>query len=394
MLKSVISSTSAITADDGVRAKPRVAMICNWGDQCGIATYSGYLVPALRPYLSGLKIFAEDTGVVADDDGVDVEYCWKRGGSPTRMLASLSAWKPDFVLIQHEFGIFPKAGEWLKLLAALKGIPYAVVLHSVYEHQDKAICTSAIKQVVCHTKLGESCLRKLGFQGGVTVIPHGCIDLGDVSELFNKYEVAYPLMQFGFGFSYKGVEVVLDALAILKDRADRKYQDIFFTYLCSEAPHARNIIDSYHTALDKKVAALGLAENVVILRGYRSEEDLHRFLRVNRLAVFPYQSDPANVVYGASGAIRLAFANRVPTIASKSPMFADLDGVVPRPGSAEELAREIDKVFSDESYRRRIVDNMKGFAETTSWPEVAAKYASMMQKIIDGCGARRLIRFA
>jgi glycosyltransferase involved in cell wall biosynthesis len=267
-----------------------------------------------------------------------------------------------------------------------------VVLHSVYEHQDKAICTSAIKEIIVHTEAGKDCLERLGRRGGVTVIPHGCVDLGDVSELYNKYEVPYPLMQFGFGFSYKGVEVALDALAILKDRPDRKYEEIFFTYLCSEAPHSRNIIDRYHDALSSRIRSLGLSENVVILRGYRSEEDLFRHLRVNRLAIFPYRSDPENVVYGASGAVRLALANRVPTIASSSPMFADLEGVVPRPDDAAGLAREIDRVFSDGEHRRQLIARSADFVARTSWKEAAALYADMMRRIIGTGGARRLIR--
>src|SRR4051812_23893115 len=37
----------------------RVAMVCNWGDQCGIATYSQFLVEALRGVVAEVKVFAE-----------------------------------------------------------------------------------------------------------------------------------------------------------------------------------------------------------------------------------------------------------------------------------------------------------------------------------------------
>jgi glycosyltransferase involved in cell wall biosynthesis len=262
------------------------------------------------------------------------------------------------------------------------------VLHSVYEHRDKTICTAALKNVICHTEAGRDCLRRLGYSGRVAVIPHGCVELAG-EELWNIYQTPYCLVQFGFGFDYKGVEVALEALALLKGRDDRKYEDVFFTYLCSETPHTSSINSAYSRRLEIRKEELGLSENVAILRGYQSEASLYNFLQTNKIAIFPYQSDPKNVVYGASGAIRLALANRVPTIASSSPMFADLEGVVPRPSTAAELAREIDKVFSDGDYRQSLIVKASEYAKATTWKAVAAMYAREMRTILDERAATR-----
>lgn len=370
--------------------KLRVAFICNWKTQCGISTYSSYLVESLKPLVDDLKIFAEVPDQPIDlDDGVD--YCWKRGCSPTGLIERVRAWKPTFVLVQHEFGIFPKAGPWLKLIEGLASIPYAVVLHSVYEHQDKAVCTSSIKNVICHTEVGRDCLRRLGHTGRITTIPHGCLDLGEVRELYNNYETPYALMQFGFGFGYKGLDVALEALSLLKARPDKKYDEVFFTYFCSESSHTASINNAYYKGLMTRVETLGLSENVAIIRGFQSEQSLFYALRVNKLAIFPYQSDPANVVYGASGAIRLALANHIPTIASSSPMFADLEGIVPRPTNASELAGVIDRVFSDDVYKQSLVASATSYTQLNTWKDVAKKYVCEMQYLIDTSGCRQSI---
>ena len=89
----------------------KVAGICNWGDQCGIATYSELLIPELRKHVKEVKIFAE----IMEDDS-NVERCWKRGQSCIDLAKRIIEYAPDVVFIQHEFGIFPKATHFLKLL--------------------------------------------------------------------------------------------------------------------------------------------------------------------------------------------------------------------------------------------------------------------------------------
>ena len=40
-------------------SKLKVAIICNWKDTCGIATYTNYLVNSLKNKVGEIKIFAE-----------------------------------------------------------------------------------------------------------------------------------------------------------------------------------------------------------------------------------------------------------------------------------------------------------------------------------------------
>jgi hypothetical protein len=153
----------------------KIAFICNWNDSCGISTYSGFLADSLISKVKEFRVFSEE-GENRTDDPPYVTRCWKRGTSLKNLIDKIKDWAPDFIIIQHEFGIFPKATFFLQFLQGIEDIPYVVTLHSVYEHLDKAVCTAAIKNIVVHTEEGKQVLKKLGNTNEIFVVPHGCVE--------------------------------------------------------------------------------------------------------------------------------------------------------------------------------------------------------------------------
>jgi len=361
----------------------RVAAICNWGDACGIATYSKFLFDEIKKKVGDFHVFSE---IVPENlpEEPNVTRCWKRGQPLSTLISNLKKYDPDFIVIQHEFGIFPKAGYFLQLLQGIDQFPYALTLHSVYEHLDKAVCTSAIKNIVVHTQEGMDVLRKTGNNNNIFVIPHGCIELPpeERGELWNIFQTPFAIMQFGFGFYYKGVDTALEAVAFLKHKHPEKYKEIFYCYLCSENPHANAIHTNYYNFLMDKVRELDIVDNVAIIRKFQTEKTLNSYLRTAKLALFPYRSDPNNTVYGASGATRIAMANGIPVIAGKNHQFDDLEGVVPRAATPEELAHEIDLVFSDEKHRKSIIAKCQKYIKDNTWDKIADKYLAVYEQVL------------
>lgn len=359
----------------------RVAVICNWGDKCGIATYSKFLFDKIKERVTDLHIFAETNEI---EDEANVTRCWQRGQSVSNLISEIKKYDPDFIIIQHEFGIFPKAGYFLQLLQAIENYPYVLTLHSVYEHLDKAVCTSAINNIVVHTEEGKEILRKTGNNNNIFVIPHGCISIPkqERKEHWNIFQTPYAIVQFGFGFSYKGVDTAIEAVSILKNKYPEKYKNIFYCYLCSESPHANSIHTNYVNYLNDKIQECDVLENVAIIRKFHTEQTINNYLRTAKLALFPYKSDPNNVVYGASGAARIAMANGIPIIVGKNHQFDDLEGILPRVATPEELANEIDKVFSNEVYKKDIVNKSLDYVESNTWAKVADMYLNTYDKVL------------
>ena len=142
------------------------------------------------------------------------------------------------------------------------------------------------------------------------------------------------------------------------------------------------VSSDYYEHLCKKIHKLGLEENVAILTGYFSDIELENYLKTMKLAIFPYVTDPNNTVYGASGAVRIAMASGTPVIASKSHLFDDLEGIIPRTSNHIELAKEIDEIFSCEQHKNLVLHKTKMFVKSNSWENVADQYVETFINII------------
>ncbi len=356
----------------------RVAVVCNWNDSCGISTYSKLLVDAITPKVKEVKIFSEDVKCPTNEtNNYNVERNWKRGLSMHFCLQSLNKWKPDYVIVQHEYGIFPNAVYFLTFLQGLETYKYVITLHSVYRHMDKAVCSAAIKNIVVHTEQGKSVLEELGHVGNIFVVPHGCVKFTETERLWNIFHSDHTLVQFGFGFSYKGVDRAIQAIALLKN----KYPDIFYCYLCSDTSHWSGVHEDYYNYLMREIDEFGLHNNVAIIKKYHSDETINAYLRTAKVALFPYLVQPGHQVWGASGAVRIAMANRTPTIVSASSQFDDLEGTLPRPGTVAELAEEIDRVFADPDYTKQIVLRSDKYIDENTWDMTADRYLALASLI-------------
>lgn len=387
-LDTTLSAKELIGRKTGVMdpAEMKIAIICNWRTPCGISTYSEFLVEALKKKVKKVKIFSEieTKADTSQDDEENVVRCWKRGESMLPTIQKLKEYAPDFVLVQHEFGIFPKATHFIKLLEGLNAFPHAIVLHSVYaNHLDKTICTSIIKNIIVHSEEGKKTLDSLGHTATYTqVIPHGCRIFNDTKELWNIFQTPYAIVQFGFGFFYKGVDRAIEAIGYLK-QTDSKFKDIFYCYLCSESANAVGTHAHYQEYLESLIEKYNLHDNVAIIRKYQSEESINNYLRTAKLALFPYVTDPQNIVFGASGAARIAMANNIPVVASESHMFDDLEGILPRPNSAMSLAKEIDRIFSDEQYKKQLIERNQKYIQENTWDMTAQKYVDAIKNIME-----------
>lgn len=174
----------------------RVAVVCNWDDKCGISTYSNYLVNAMKIKVSALKVFSEarPDRSIDPETPIDVEDCWIRGENLLPLAEKLLEWSPDFIIIQHEFGIFPNAFRFMQFLQAIKSIPTVTCMHSVYRHLDKLVYSESIPNIIVHTQQAKSVLEEMGNSSKVFVIPHGCVQTVETDEVWNIMHNPYTIM--------------------------------------------------------------------------------------------------------------------------------------------------------------------------------------------------------
>lgn len=353
----------------------KVAYICNWNQQCGISTYSKFILDELQLKIHSVKIFSEYSHTNDTESNYDIDYCWKRGESLHSLVEKIKEYNPTKILIQHEWGIFPNAAYFMAFMTELKrlNIPIIVVVHSVYDHLDKQIPLSVIDNIIVHTNAASGLLQRLKFKGKITVIPHGCPTVNQGDEIYNIFQTPYLLFGYGFGFKYKGVEMAIDAIKALKDSNPEKYKNVMYIYACSESENNKGTHENYYNILHDKVKNLQLENNVVLIKGFLEPELLDIYLRTVKMVLFPYITEPKGV-YGSSGAIKIAMSYNIPIIASKSNLFDDVEGYVTRVSDSNELAIEIDKLFSDSNYKQQNIDKCHQYINLNTWDIVTDAY--------------------
>ncbi len=363
----------------------RVAIVCNWNDKCGISTYTNNLVRSMLPKVGNIKIFSEFVSDPYLENKIDVEHeeCWTRGQNLLPLSKNILSWKPDYIIVQHEYGIFPNAFRFMQFMQSINHIPYMVMMHSVYKHLDKITYAETINNIGVHSKEAMALLREHGNSSTITVIPHGCSTYSETSEIWNNMVSPYTIMQFGFGFQYKGVDRVLRAISHLKN-TDPKFKDILYFYLCSTNNHNSTTNNDYFNYLMDLAKELNIIDNIAIVQKYQTNKSLNRYLRIAKLVVFPYLVNDENTVYGASGAIRVAMGHNKPVIASDSHLFDDFEGILPRPKDHLELAKEIDEIFSNNKYKQDIIDKSIKYINDNSWSKSVDLYLDFYKKIIGG----------
>jgi hypothetical protein len=356
----------------------KIAFVSNYAQECGLSTYFENLYKNLLPYIGNHKVFAEinvhsrNIELVASDN---IQYCWKRGESTDILIDSIKEYDPDIIIFNHEFGLFPNARRWLSMMTELSNYKIITTMHSVFPyHFDKTIVEASMRNIIVHSEETKEALLSKGVSGNIYVIPHGCYLDNNKEKLWNFYRSDATFMQVGFGFKYKAFEECIKATSILK----KKYSDVFFTALFSESPYALPEHENYFYYLKSLIKELDVVDNVGIIRGFQTEKAIDSFLRMNKVAVFPYKSSGEHLVYGASGAARLAMSKNIPVITSNIPHFRDLPTI--KANNVDELSIELDKLFANKNSILEQLNKQNIFIEENSWNITAQRYVDLLEK--------------
>lgn len=379
------------TAEQNPEKKPKVAFISVYGTECGVATYNEALVEQLREH-ADVHVFAEyadeNRSERLDHDKGWVTRCWHRTEHPKiQLINQVLKYQPDLIHFSHEYGFFMKAFMFTALVSAFKarGIPVLSTMHSVYEHLDKTVQESFNDHIVVHTNNAKLCLVQKGIESSkISMIPHGSHILDGTPEspklmppLWNTWG-APMLFQPGFLFHYKGHVRIINILPKLKE----KYPDIHYVIQGSENRFNKKEHDDLFNALVQQAESLGVSANVSINRGFVSEAILLSYIRTSSCCVLPYANNPAHDVFATSGIARLVLGTETPLVVSNVHLFDDLQDLVPRATSDDELYTYIDQILSDSRYGKEQVSKRVQMLSETSWVNVAKQYSDLYKTLI------------
>lgn len=346
-----------------------------------LTEYGYYLVKHFRQHndITELYILTDYTEAPKDldfeEDGckIIVKECWSFNSYTNifKVANVISSIQPDAVLFNLQFLKFgdkkiPAAlGLVLPFYCRLKKIPTISLLHNILEQVDlenagftknkvlqaaySFIGTSLTRFVLSSDVLAVTIskyvdiLEKKYKARNIALIPHGSFETPPEPS-YELPEGPKQVMAFGKFGTYKKVEILIEAVEIVRKRTE---ENIEIVIAGTDSPNT----PGYLKSVQEKYNHI----SQIRFTGYVAEEDVSKIFSESAVSVFPYTSTT-----GSSGVLHQAgsYGNAVAL-----PDLGDLSILVKEEGYVGEffdalnvnsLADAIQKIITDETYRKSL----------------------------------------
>jgi len=361
--------------------------------QCGIATYTDYLIRGIRevdPELE-IKIVAEQGASPLRQDKFEVIPCWDRNENYVEPIISQTK-GADIVHIQHEYSIY-KFDDRLPLV--LQGLDAnakkVITIHClrpsqfsergpIDENFTKRIAQVA-DEVIVHLESQKRILSRLGISSQrIHIISHGT-ELSHEDQKASRKRLGLPvdakiLLMFGFVKKHKCLHIVLEALVeILK-----KFKDVYLFVAGGLAPRASQEDRDYAKFVGQRIVELGLQKNVIYPNRFFPNEEVPYLFGASDIVLFPYYEEDRS----ASGSFHLAIGAKKPIIASRIPKFEELknicDELLVLPYNSSGIAGIAIRLFGDLEFLEYVLDRTENCRNKTSWKSIAEEHLRLYQR--------------
>lgn len=361
--------------------------------QCGIATYTDYLIQGIRKVdpASEIKIVAEQGASPIRQDKLEVIPCWDRDENYVESIISHTK-GADVVHIQHEYSIYKFDDRLPSVLQELEANTKKIItIHCVRPAQFSergavdedfaARIAGLANEVIVHLPTQEAILTRLGIPSEkIHVIPHGT-ELSDVDKEGSRKRLGLPvdakiLLMFGFVKPHKNFHIVLEALAEILE----ELRGVYVFIAGGLAPTASEKDRKYAESITKKIEELTLENNVIYPNKFFPNEDVPYLLRAADIVLFPYYEEDRS----ASGSFHLAIGAKKPIIASRIPKFEELKNICDEclvlPYNSSGIAGIAIRLFEDQEFRQYIFDRTEEYRDLTSWQAVASQHLQLYKE--------------
>ena len=356
--------------------------------QCGLATFASALVNGLR------RCGVAEIGVVACGDDESLLHSPDVVGrlvprdalSVSRVAQILNRY--DVVIVQHEYGIFggDDGDEVLEVLKRLQK-PVITTLHTVplqpSTHQRRVLEAVVAESDTAVTMTAIARQRLLAAysvdSSRVVTVPHGATIPNPVAPTSDSSPLVLTWGLLGPG---KGIEWVIDALALLRDEVPVRYVVAGQTHPKVRATDG----ERYRHMLQRRVKRSGLEHLVTFDDEYRSLGSLMRLVSRSSCVVLPYES----IDQITSGVLVDAVAAGRPVIATAFPhaieLLSDGAGILVPPRDPEALVRALRKVATDPAGLRAMAARAAALAPMHNWISVASAYLTLGRSLAPRLG--------
>ena len=359
---------------------------------CGLATFAAALAEGLK------RVGVRHIGIVEASDGVSCSldprvHARLVAGSPqSRIAAARVINSHDFLLMQHEFGIFggDDGCEVLDLLDDVY-VPVVVTLHTVplspTRSQREVLEAIAARADVLVTMTQTARDRLLSLydvrESSVVTIPHGAaVPVGFDLPVTDETR----LLTWGLLGPGKGVEWVIDALAMMPEL----HSTVRYTIAGQTHPKVlANHGERYRNMLKMRAERLGVRDLITFDDQYRTVPSLMELIADSTCVVLPYDSQDQIT----SGVLVDAVSAHRPVIATAFPhaqelVTSDIGIVVPHQDPVS-MASAIRAMAMNPHLVESMAIATEPVAREHLWTSVAARYADVCGQIANLPGVVR-----
>ena len=331
---------------------------------------------------------------------IKIKECWKFNSYTTffSIIKATRQENPDVILFNLQFVKFgdkkiPSAmGLLLPMFLRLFGFKTVVLLHNILEQVDleKAGFTESKIMQTIYNFIGENITRCLLKANKVVVtihkyvtilnakyktknvilIPHGTFETVKEPN-FELKSGPKQIMAFGKFGTYKKVEILIEAIEIVRKTNSDELQVIIAG---TDSPNTPGYLDR----VQKKYKHV----KGIFFTGYVEENDVERIFTDSTIVVFPYTSTT-----GSSGVLHQAGSY------GKAVIMPDIDdlallvkdegykGEFFNPESAQSLATAIEKILTNDDYRKEIAKTNFEAASALSMDKIITMYINCFKSI-------------
>ena len=353
---------------------------------CGIGTYSSYLIEELRRLKNRVYIICHRGG-----EGLDCypAFNYNDPDLPHKAFEAMMKFPPDLVHIQHEFALFGEQKGMNVIPLAYKfklsHIPIVITFHTVSEKPDyeEQIIRKALVEIAEATIVHEEYQRELikehlGHEDKIWVIPHGVRKVQPVLKVKAKKKLGLVgkkivLLQGYFRRSKNFERVVRLFPKIAEDVDDA------LLLIASGARRPEHI--AYRDEFLEFVAKSRAKDKIKVLLGPFPEQRFDLILSSADVAVLPY-------LKGAQSGIMahcLAFAKPMVVSSDIQALVVSIQktrsGLVG--GTDAELTEAIIKILTNKNLAKEFSDHARRYVEKhLSWQIISSKHMGVYNKIL------------
>jgi glycosyltransferase involved in cell wall biosynthesis len=292
------------------------------------------------------------------------------------------------VSVQHEYGIFGgDSGAYVLALLRDLRMPIVTTLHTILATPNRTqravmdeLCALSERLVVMSQNGVELLHEVHGVpREKIDLIPHGIPALPDAAQSRSKLamESRNVLLTFGLLSPDKGIELVIDALPMIRKR----YPNVVYVVLGATHPHVKERQgEAYRLMLSARAARLGVEDNIVFLDRFVSTAELTQFLAAADIYITPY----LNAEQITSGTLAYAVGSGKAVLSSPyryaSELLSEGRGVLVPWRDANAIATEVIDLLGNDERRHALQARALAFGRAMQWPLVAQAYMQSFAK--------------